>query len=53
MAQKASDYLAIPLCSECHRGPLGRHGDQTLFRVHKVTEMDLLALTVKALLDRR
>lgn len=53
LAQKASDYLAIPLCPDCHRGPKGRHGDQSLFRLYKVTEMDLLGQVVEAIINRR
>lgn len=51
MGQRASDFLAIPLCPDCHRGPKGRHGDQQLFRLYKVTEMDLLARTVQRVLQ--
>ena len=49
MSQRASDYLAIPLCPECHQGPMGIHGDRTMLRIHKVTELDLLARTIKLL----
>ena len=46
MAQKASDFLTVALCPECHQGPTGIHGDRTLLRVYKVTELDLLARTI-------
>ena len=52
MAQRASDYLAIPLCPDCHQGPQGIHGDRSLFRVYKVTELDLLARTIKLLYEK-
>ena len=52
MAQRASDYLAIPLCPECHQGPNGLHGDRSLFRVYKVNELDLLARTIKLLYEK-
>ena len=51
MAQRASDYLAIPLCPDCHMGQQGAHGDKTLFRVYKVTELDLLARTIQLLYE--
>lgn len=48
MAQRASDFLAIALCSDCHRGPLGLHGDRSLLRIAKLDEFDLLAMTVES-----
>lgn len=42
-SQRASDYLAIPLCYDCHQGPEGIHGDRSLLRVAKCEELDLLA----------
>lgn len=53
MSQRASDYLAIPLCPDCHQGPQGLHGDRSLFMVYKVTELDLLARTIKLLHESR
>lgn len=47
MSQRASNYLTIPLCPFCHQGPQGIHGDQTMLRIHKVTELDLLAKTIE------
>ena len=49
MSQRASHWLAIPLCKDCHQGPLGLHGDRTLLRIAKVDEMDLLAATLAEL----
>lgn len=49
MAQRSSDWLAVPLCPECHRGPLGVHGDRTLLDLARVSELDLLAETVERL----
>ena len=49
MAQRASDYLTVALCPECHRGPLGIHGDRTLLRIQKISELDLLARTIEAM----
>lgn len=41
-SQRASDFLAIPLCYACHQGDQGIHGDRSLMRVAKVEELDLL-----------
>ena len=46
-SQRASDYLTAALCPECHRGPLGVHGDRTLLNMAKLGELDLLALTIE------
>ena len=48
-AQRADDFLTIPLCPDCHQGPHGVHGDKTFLRIAKVTELDLLAMTYEAL----
>lgn len=49
MAQRASNWLVVPLCPECHTGPTGLHGDRSLMRIGKLEELDLLALTIEAL----
>ena len=49
MSQRSSNYLTIPLCQECHRGPQGLHGDRSLFRIAKVSELELLADTIRKL----
>lgn len=49
MAQRASDFLTVPLCPEHHRGPHGIHGDRQAFKDARVDEMDLLADTLEAL----
>ena len=46
MAQKAGNFLVIPLCPDCHRGKQGVHGDKTMMRIMKVNEMDLLNETL-------
>ncbi len=49
-AQRAGDYLTIPLCHEsCHQGPHGIHGDRSLLKLAKVTELDLLDMTLAKL----
>lgn len=49
MAQRASDFLAIALCADCHQGPQGLHGDRTLLKIAKTDELGLLAATIEAL----
>lgn len=48
-SQRASHWLVAALCPSCHRGPIGVHGDKTLLRIAKVSELDLLALTIERL----
>lgn len=50
MAQRASDFLTIPLCPDCHTGPLGVHGDKTMMRIMKLSELDMLASTIERLM---
>ena len=49
MSQRASNWLTIPLCPECHTGPNGIHGNKSLMRIQKIEEIDLLARTIEAL----
>ena len=49
MAQRASDWLTIPLCPSCHQGPQGVHGDRTMMRIFKLSELDMLADTIRKL----
>lgn len=49
MAQRAGDFLTIPLCWDCHQGPRGVHGDKGLMRQFKKTELEMLNETVGAL----
>lgn len=48
-AQRPSDWLCIPLCPDCHRGKLGVHGDRTMLRITKKTELALVGETLEAL----
>jgi hypothetical protein len=43
--RRSSDWLAIPLCPDCHRGRNGIHGQQAMLKVMRKTELDLLAET--------
>lgn len=53
MAQRAQDWLVVPLCPEHHRGTHGIHGDRSAFRNAAVDELDLLADTIARLAGRR
>lgn len=47
-AQRASDFLTIPLChDDCHQGRNGIHGERVYLRILKMTELDLLAATIE------
>ena len=47
MAQRASDWLTVPLCPSCHQGPKGVHGDRSMMRIMRMEEMDMLADTLR------
>ena len=49
MAQRAQNFLVIPLCPEHHTGSKGIHGDRTYMRILKVDELDLLNQTIEDL----
>jgi hypothetical protein len=45
-----SQYLCIPLCESCHRGPLmGLHGQKRMWAIQKMDEMDCLNETIRKL----
>lgn len=50
MAQRASDWLVIPLCYQHHQGDNGIHG-HGFESMNKMTEMDLLAATIKMMME--
>jgi len=44
-------FTSIPLCPDCHRGPLnGLHGQKRMWSLMKMDEIDALAVTVQRLL---
>ncbi len=51
MGERASHWLAVPLCHEHHLGQSGVHGLGTrgFERRYKLSELDLLAMTLEAL----
>ena len=50
-AQRADDMLTVSLCTEHHRGASGVHGlgVKGFYTRYKLTELDLLAMTLEAL----
>lgn len=40
-------WTAIGLCPDCHTGPMGIHGDKTLWRIHKMDEIKALNETLR------
>jgi hypothetical protein len=43
-------FLSIPLCADCHRGPLnGLHGQRRMWHVKKATEHSVLNETLRRL----
>ncbi len=49
MAQRADDFLAVPLCHDCHQGQHGIHGDRQRWVQHKVDELTVLAATIRVI----
>ena len=49
MAQRAQNWLVVPLCPEHHQGKTGGHGDRSAMRQLKVDELDLLSQTIQDL----
>lgn len=54
MSQRASNFLCASLCPEHHQGATGIHGLGTreFERMYKLTELDLLAMTIEAVWKR-
>lgn len=42
-------FCTIPVCPSCHRGPQGIHGDKTMLRIKKKSELELLSETLEAI----
>ncbi|MCB1281010.1 MAG: DUF968 domain-containing protein [Salinibacterium sp.] len=51
MGQRAGHFCTVPLCPDCHEGPQGIHGDKTLWRIYRKTEMDVLDQTNGILME--
>ena len=49
--EQHQQYLCIPLCPDCHRGSFnGLHGQKRIWNVKKLTELDVLNETLRAIL---
>lgn len=48
--KQGNHYTTIGLCEHCHRGPMGIHGDKTMWRIHKMDENDALNETLRRVL---
>jgi len=44
---QGNHFTTIGLCDVCHRGPMGIHGDKTMWRIHKMDENDALNETLR------
>lgn len=42
-------WTTVATCWECHQGPQGIHGDQTLQRIYKRDELTALNITLERL----
>ncbi len=47
--RRCGHFTTIPLCPECHRGRCGVHGEKTMLKVMKITELELLGKTIEVL----
>lgn len=45
--KQGNHFTTIGLCDACHRGPMGIHGDKTMWRIHKMDENDALNETLR------
>jgi hypothetical protein len=43
-------FTCIALCYDCHQGHNGWHGNKSLWRIRKMTEIDALNVTIKRLM---
>lgn len=45
--KQGQHFTCVALCYDCHQGPMGIHGDQTLWRIHKMDELSALNETLR------
>ena len=50
-SQRASHWLVVPLCKEDHSQRYGLHGDRSRMRMAKMDELDMLAETIRRLME--
>lgn len=45
-------YTCIALCPDCHMDKkLGWHGEKAMWKIHKMTELKALGVTIKGLMN--
>lgn len=47
--EQRNHWLTLPLCWHCHQGPRGIHGDKSILRMLKSSEVGLLAVVISKL----
>lgn len=47
--RQGAHFTVVGLCTACHRGPLGWHGDKTMWRIRKMDELSALNETLRRL----
>lgn len=50
--EQGKHFITIPLCRECHTGPMGWHGDKRLWKIYKKDQIDVLNDTLRKLYGR-
>jgi len=51
--EQGAHFLTVALCKECHQGPvMGWHGQKRAWAIRKMSEMDALNNTLRALAQR-
>ena len=49
-SQRGGHFCTIALCQDCHASPMGIHGDKTFMKIYKLSEMDMLDITIGKLM---
>lgn len=49
--KQGAHFVVVGLCKECHTGPMGIHGDKTMWRIHKMEEIDALNETLRRIYE--
>ena len=50
---RIGDFITIPLCVACHRGPSGVHGDKSMLRITNTTELQWADATIQEIYRAR
>lgn len=45
--KQGEHFCTVALCTDCHRGKQGWHGDKTMWRIHKMDEIEALNVTIR------